>query len=83
MPKSGGSATVAGSRQTGVSSARQLEIRPISVTLANLARSLFYTGAPRAATPLGGWTAPALDPETGREIEGERFQQACNRLATS
>ncbi len=82
MPKSGCSepgahvvrTTIAGSRQTRVSGARQLEIRPISVTLATLLQSIPYIRALRDATPLAGWTAPVLGLGTGREREGGSLQ---------
>ena len=74
--------TLAGSRQTGVSGAGQLEIGRIPVTLATLPWSIPYGQARRDATPLAGWTAPGLGPQTRRQGEGRNLKEACNLLAT-
>ena len=76
------STTIAGSRPTGVRGVCQLEIRRIPVTLATLPQSIMITRAWRDALMLAGGTAAVLGLGPGREREGGRFQQACNRLAT-
>ena len=65
------STTIAGSRLTGVTGARQLEIREILVTLAALLLSLSYGRALRDATLLAGWAALVLGLGTARERSRE------------
>ena len=58
------------------------KIRRIPVTLVTLPQSMIYTSALWDAALFAGGTAPAVGLSSGREREGGRLQQACNRLAT-
>jgi len=73
---------IAGLRQTGVSGARQLEIRQFPVTLAILPQSIPYSRALRDATLFAGWAGPVLSQRSGRESEGGSLQHARNILGT-
>ncbi len=74
--------TLAGSRQTGVSGARRVEIRQIPVTWATPPQSILYARALRDGALFEGLSAPVLGLGTGWEGDGGSLQQACNRLAT-
>ena len=76
------STTIAGSRRTGVSGARQPEIRHILVTWATLPPSIPYSRALRDGTPLAGWTGLVLGLGTGRKREGGKLREARNILGT-
>lgn len=74
--------TLAGSRQAGVSGARQLEIRQIPVTWATPAQSILYARALRDAALFGGLSAPVVGLGTGWQGDRGSLQQAYNRLPT-